>query len=336
MDRYKSEGFRLVGLAPEDAFAPEMPSIKIPRANRRSSGANTPKPRNSSRSSGTRGRSGDNVAAAAAAAEEVGLKLSSKSGRGPSGLAVPAPTPRGAYAVRRSSDGYVYQLSGEVASKQLRAALVVAAATLAKDDNAVTQALSALGAGASPGYVPTAGTTTTVTTTTTITTTTSNGSSSSVTSSSKEVNGTSGDASGITTVKPQSLDESAADSLLSSTSTPQTPSPVAGSLDGLGRRLLRLGHIIGNDDRVEEVNFPGYPFTTVGQFLFSKGSCTGVMVGPSTVLTAAHCVYSRTRKAWQDKMTFTPYRHRISNGISNETDTWPMGRVSYVHVTTYE
>ncbi|KIY95129.1 hypothetical protein MNEG_12831 [Monoraphidium neglectum] len=102
-------------------------------------------------------------------------------------------------------------------------------------------------------------------------------------------------------------------------------------LQNLGANGRRLSYIIGSDDRVEEKDYPGWPYTAVGQVLFKKGSCSGVMIGPRSVLTAGHCVYSRKRKAWQDRITFTPYRHRVA-----DKDTWPVGRIPYTHATTYQ
>ncbi|KAI8472393.1 MAG: trypsin-like cysteine/serine peptidase domain-containing protein [Monoraphidium minutum] len=214
MDRFKSEGFRLVGAAADDAFAPELKSVQAPYS-----------------------------AAAAAVAEA------------PPALPAAPLTPRGALAVRKTADGLVYELSGEAASKQLRAAAAAAAALLGGDEPAAAKAVAA----AFP---------------------------------------------------------------LSAAARP----PAGG-----GARRRRLAHIIGSDDRREMAGSPGWPMTAVGHLLFSKGACTGAVVGPRAVLTAAHCVYSRKRRAWQDRATFTPYRHRTSS----ESDTWPFGRVDYDYITTF-
>jgi V8-like Glu-specific endopeptidase len=104
--------------------------------------------------------------------------------------------------------------------------------------------------------------------------------------------------------------------------------------DALQRRQQQrtLSYVIGADNRRE---FAGssraWPLSAVGHLLYAKGSCTGVMIGPDTVLTAAHCVYSRQRSAWQGGMTFVPHRHRGDGGATLE----PFGRVPVESVTTY-
>lgn len=69
--------------------------------------------------------------------------------------------------------------------------------------------------------------------------------------------------------------------------------------------------VFGNDDRIQIANTKVYPFSAIG-YLESKDtkgnyeSCSATLIGPSTVLTAAHCLYNHETKAWQDAMFFIP------------------------------
>ena len=69
--------------------------------------------------------------------------------------------------------------------------------------------------------------------------------------------------------------------------------------------------VFGDDDRIQIANTKIYPFSAIG-YLESKDlkgqyeSCSATLIGPSTVLTAAHCLYNHDAGGWQDEIFFVP------------------------------
>lgn len=71
--------------------------------------------------------------------------------------------------------------------------------------------------------------------------------------------------------------------------------------------------VFGADERVQIMNTTRFPFSTVGYLEMVDDqqqyySCSAALIGPRTILTAAHCLYNHENKAqpWRDKFTFWP------------------------------
>lgn len=97
--------------------------------------------------------------------------------------------------------------------------------------------------------------------------------------------------------------------------------------------------VFGSDDRVQIKNTKVYPFTTIG-YIEGKskagyGGCSGTLIGPRTVLTAAHCLYNHDDKDFLTEVIFAP-------GLNSFEDApfgaYPAESVSIVegYVTNYQ
>ena len=100
---------------------------------------------------------------------------------------------------------------------------------------------------------------------------------------------------------------------------------------GAAARALRM--IIGSDERAQCGQPPAYPLTAVGQLDFVAQSqdfiCSGALVRPDKVLTAAHCVWSTVEHAFVRGVAFAAGRHRTARGEVVS----PFGTQAWKHVT---
>ena len=104
-------------------------------------------------------------------------------------------------------------------------------------------------------------------------------------------------------------------------------SPVVGSLDFGANLDLDHGSDDdagvdgwsgGSDSRRRVFNNTSYPYRTMGQLNGGRRSgCSGTLVGPQHVLTAAHCLWSKRRSAWSN-VTFRPAREGNCESLACE------------------
>ncbi len=69
--------------------------------------------------------------------------------------------------------------------------------------------------------------------------------------------------------------------------------------------------VLNGDDRVQITSTQKYPFRTIG-LLQSEGpdgefgTCSATLIGPSTIITAAHCLYNHDKGGWNADFLFAP------------------------------
>ena len=100
--------------------------------------------------------------------------------------------------------------------------------------------------------------------------------------------------------------------------------------------------IIGADGRTQVTGTTGFPWRAIAHLVVTwrngtSGGCTGWFIGPRTLVTAGHCVYSSTKGGWASSIraypgrngSSTPYGSAVSHRLFSVTGWTSSGNHEY-------
>jgi len=85
--------------------------------------------------------------------------------------------------------------------------------------------------------------------------------------------------------------------------------------------------VCGRDDRVRITGTTRIPWRLVCKLVMTfkdgaRGGCTGWLIGPRTVMTAGHCIYSHSHGGWAEKVEVIPGMNGSSKPFGSQVARW--------------